>query len=58
MLSSFLRAQKLADADRASMGRFPVAVQVDTRTRRVPFFEDDIHDFEGLARIADYLFEA
>jgi len=55
LLSNFLRAQKLADADRAGiegfLSRFPMLPW-----KTVPFFDDEIHDLRGLARMGEILY--
>jgi anion-transporting ArsA/GET3 family ATPase len=56
LLAAFLRAQKLADADAANIERF-VARYPALPTRRVPIFDDDIHDLAGLARMGEALFD-
>jgi hypothetical protein len=48
--------QELALADEQSMDRLRKAAG-DVALRPVPFFEQDVHDARGLAKIGEYLFE-
>jgi anion-transporting ArsA/GET3 family ATPase len=48
--------QELALADEQSMDRLRTAAG-DAALRAVPFFEQDVHDARGLAKIGEYLFE-
>jgi hypothetical protein len=48
--------QELAIADEQSMDRLRTAAG-DAALRAVPFFEQDVHDARGLAKIGEYLFE-
>jgi anion-transporting ArsA/GET3 family ATPase len=56
LLTAFLKAQKLADADAANIEQF-VARYPGLHTCSVPIFDDDIHDLAGLRRMGEVLFE-
>lgn len=55
LLENVLRAQMLADADRNNIERF-INLCRGVSSYQVPFFEEDVHDFTGLEKIARRLF--
>jgi anion-transporting ArsA/GET3 family ATPase len=52
---NFMRYQALAARDRANMARLVRRLDEDC-VLRVPYFDDDVHDVEGLAQVNAYLF--
>jgi anion-transporting ArsA/GET3 family ATPase len=52
-----LELSALATADRREILRLRSVIHADQPVAEVPYFDVDIHDVKGLARLASYLFE-
>ena len=49
--------QTLADLDAQILGALRERMGDDTLIRRIPYFSQDIHSFQGLNRVRSHLFE-
>ncbi len=55
LMEAHAEIQLLADADRQTIARLREASGPDATVVEVPFFQEDVHSIEGLARVGEFL---